>query len=324
MRASRLLSIVLLLQNRGPMTGSELAAELEVSVRTVYRDIDSLSASGIPVIADRGPAGGFRLLEGYRTRLTGLTPDEADTLFLTGAPGIAGELGLGEVMTTTRLKLLAALPDGIRERAERAGSRFHLDAPGWYHDDDDLPFLPLVAEAVWRQHVVAWRYQRWGGEVERTVDPLGLVLKGGVWYVVAAVDGSPRTYRVSRIISAEKLPDRFERPAGFDLATYWSTWSDAFNARMYGQEAMIRLSPSGQRLLSYFLDSYRTRKVRASQGPPDQDGWVTAILPTEAFPHAAMELLRFGMEIEVLGPPELRRQLADLAGEVAARYAAPN
>ena len=323
MRASRLLSIVLLLQNRGRLTGPELAAELEVSVRTVYRDIDALSAAGIPVLADRGPAGGFRLLDGYRTRLTGLTPDEADALFLTGAPDIAGELGLGEVMATAQLKLLAALPDGLRERAERARQRFHLDAPGWYHDDDELPFLPLVAEAVWRQRPVAWRYRRWGGEIERTVEPLGLVLKGGVWYAVAAVDGDPRTYRVSRILSADLQDGRFERPDGFDLAAYWSAWSEAFNRRLYPDTATIRLSPAGQRLLPYFLDSYRTRVVRASQGTADEEGWVSASVPTESLHHAAMELLRFGTEIEVLDPPELRAAIAGLAGAIRTRYAGP-
>ena len=321
MRASRLLSIVLLLQNRGQLTGPELARELEVSVRTIYRDIDSLSASGIPVISDRGPDGGFRLLDGYRTRLTGLTPDEADTLFLTGAPDIAADLGLGEATATTQLKLLAALPEVLRDRAEQARSRFHLDAPGWYHDQDELPFLPLVAEAVWQQREVSWRYQRWGGEINRTVEPLGLVLKGGVWYVVGSDDGRLRTYRVSRIIAASLLPTRFERPAEFDLATYWQEWSDAFNARMYPGEATIRLSPTGQRLLSFFLDSYRTQAVRTTQGSPDDTGWVTARVPTEGLTQAAMELLRFGMEVEVLEPPELRQRLATLAGEIRNRYA---
>lgn len=320
MRASRLLSIVLLLQNRGRLTGPELARELEVSVRTVYRDIDSLSAAGIPVIADRGPDGGFRLLDGYRTRLTGLTPDEADTLFLAGAPAIAAELGLGELMATTRLKLMAALPEAIRDRAERARGRFHLDAPGWYHDAEPLPFLPLVAEAVWQQRSVQWHYHRWGGEIDRTVDPLGIVLKGGVWYVVAAVGDEPRTYRVSRIITATLLDERFERPSGFDLAAFWDEWSEAFNARMYPHGATVRLSPKGQRLLPFFLDSYRTRLVRASQGPPDAEGWVTACLPTESFEHAALELLHFGLEIEVIGPPDLRRQVATLAGQVHRRY----
>jgi len=322
MRASRLLSIVLLLQNRGRLTGPELAAELEVSVRTIYRDIDSLSLSGIPVVADRGPDGGFRLLDGYRTRLTGLTPDEAGTLFLAGAPDIAADLGLSEAMATTQLKLLASLPEALRDRAERVRTRFHLDAPGWYHDEDDLAFLPLVAEAVWQQRELSWRYHRWAGKVDRTVAPLGLVLKGGVWYVVAAVEGTPRTYRVSRIISADLLATRFERPADFDLVAYWRTWSEAFNARMYPGEATIRLSPSGQRLLSFYLDSYRTRAVRASQDPPDGDGWVTARLPTEGLRQAAMELLRFGMEVQVLAPPELRRQLAELAQDVYLRYAA--
>lgn len=161
---------------------------------------------------------------------------------------------------------------------------------------------------------------RWGGEIERTVDPLGLVLKGGVWYVVAAVGDEPRTYRVSRIIAATLLDERFERPSGFDLAAFWDEWSEAFNTRMYPHEATIRLSPKGQRLLSVFLDSYRTRLVRASRGPPDAEGRVTARLPTESFAHAVLELLHFGLEIEVIGPPDLRRQVAELARQVHRGY----
>ncbi len=171
MRASRLLSILLLLQSRGRMTAQQLADEFEISVRTVYRDIDNLSASGVPVYADRGRDGGFQLLDGYRTRLTGLTPAEADALFLTGLPGPAAELGLGDAMAAAQLKLLAALPSERREGAERVASRFHLDPIGWYQTIEQTAFLPTLAEAVWNTRRIGVRYESWTAVVERQLDP---------------------------------------------------------------------------------------------------------------------------------------------------------
>ena len=324
MRAGRLMSILLLLQNRGRLTAPDLAVELEVSVRTIYRDMDALSAAGVPVMADRGTGGGFRLLDGYRTRLTGLTADEADSLFLAGTPGVAADLGLEDVLATAQLKMLAALPDSLRDRADRARARFLLDAPGWYHDDVELPNLPALADAVWNQRTVVVRYQRWGGdEVCRTLDPLGLVLKGGVWYVVAAVDGDRRTYRVSRVGSVEPTGEVFVRSADFDLAAYWAEWSQAFNHRMYPGTATIRLTRVGLHLVGFFLDAYRTQAVRATASPPDAEGWVTATLPIESVTHATLEVLRFGLEAEVIEPADLRQAVADLAGRVAARYRTP-
>ena len=320
MRASRLLSILLLLQTRGRLTARTLADELEVSVRTVYRDLEALGAAGVPVYADRGPAGGYQLIDGYRTRLTGLTPDEAESLFLAGIPGPAAELGLGTVLATAQLKLLAALPPELRARAARLRERFHLDAPGWYGVDDPPPYLTAVADAVWNQRLLRVRYRRWRGEVTRTLQPLGLVLKGGIWYLVAAISGQPRTYRVSRVLELETLPDRFERPEGFDLAEYWQAWTRQFQASVYTDQAIVRLSPRGLALLPHLVESERVRAARTSASPPDQDGWTCVTLPIETPDHAYRALLWLGEDAEVLAPPELRRRLARAVAVLASRY----
>ncbi|MGO4750380.1 helix-turn-helix transcriptional regulator, partial [Streptomyces sp. 2MCAF27] len=277
MRADRLLSLLLLLQNRGRMTAPELAEELEVSVRTVYRDIDALGASGIPVYADRGPAGGYRLLDGYRTRLTGLTGDEADSLFLAGMPGPATELGLGADLATAQLKLRAALPAELGERSRRIQERFHLDAPGWFRDAEEVPHLGAVAEAVWRPRALRVDYRRWRGEVRRKLHPLGLVLKGGIWYLVARAEStesgteSVRTYRVSRILDAEVLDETFERPTGFDLAAHWAESSRRLEGMRFQGEAELLLTPRGLRLLPMKFGAAGEAAVAAA-GPPDADG----------------------------------------------------
>src|SRR5215208_1522243 len=241
MRASRLLSILLLLQTRGRMTAQALADELEVSVRTVYRDVDSLSAAGVPVYADRGPDGGYQLLDGYRTRLTGMTADEAEALFLAGIPGPAAELGLGTVVAAARLKVLASLPTELRARASRLVERFHLDAAAWYHADEPVPFLGPLSEAVWESQRIEIGYNRGDKTVDRILDPLGLVLKAGVWYLVAAADGQPRTYRVSRVARVASLDERFERPESYDLGAFWTESSAAYERDTPRIDVTLRL-----------------------------------------------------------------------------------
>jgi predicted DNA-binding transcriptional regulator YafY len=322
MRASRLLSLLLLLQNRGRMTAPALAAELEVSVRTVYRDVESLGAAGVPIYADRGPTGGYQLLDGYRTRLTGLTSDEADSLFLAGVPGPAAELGLGGALAAAQLKLTAALPAELRDRASRVGERFHLDAPGWFRDAEDTPFLSDLATALWRDQRIAVRYRRWGhDEVDRLLDPLGLVLKAGVWYLVAGgPTGAPRTYRVSRVLSLRTSPGRTHRPPDFSLAEFWRTRSAELRAALWRAEATVRLSPRGLELVPVLLGQLEARAVAESAGEPAGDGWVTATLPIESTRHAESVLLRLGADVEVLAPPELRERLAAVARALVARY----
>ncbi|QLH20194.1 YafY family protein [Streptomyces sp. Rer75] len=323
MRADRLLSLLLLLQNRGRMTAPEIAAELEVSVRTVYRDIDALSGSGVPVYADRGPAGGYRLLDGYRTRLTGLTGDEADSLFLAGMPGPAAELGLGADLTTAQLKLRAALPPELDERSRRIQERFHLDAPGWFRDAEPVPYLAAAAEAVWRRRVLRVHYRRWRGEVHRDLHALGLVLKGGIWYLVARAEDTIRSYRVARILAAEVLGEVFERPAGFDLAAYWQESARAMEAARFRGEAELLLTERGLRLLPMKFGAVGA-VAAAAAGPPDDRGRVRVALPVESLPVAVDDMLRLGTDAEVLGPPELRTAVARAVTELAERYGPPD
>ena len=320
MRSSRLLSILLLLQTRGRMTAQQLADELEVSLRTIYRDVDGLAASGVPLYADRGPAGGYQLLEGYRTRLTGLTHDEAGSLFFAGLPGPASELGLGAVLATAQLKLLAALPTEMRSRAARISERFHLDAPAWFTEADATPFLALVADAVWNQRRVAVRYRRSAGPVERTLEPLGLVLKSGVWYVVAAAEGQVRTYRVSRITAAELLEERFDRPQNFVLADHWAESIAAYEAELPRLEVTLRVDPDRIGQLADVVGSAALH--RGTELPAeDPDGWRHFRLELEWPDEVAGRLVGAGDAVEVLAPPELRAAVVAVARASLARHA---
>jgi predicted DNA-binding transcriptional regulator YafY len=310
-KSSRLLSILLLLQTRGRMTAAQLAEALEVSVRTVYRDVEALSTAGVPLYGDAGHAGGYRLLGGYRTRLTGLTSDEAEALFLAGVPGPAAELGLGPVLAAAQLKVRAALPTELREHADRISGRFHLDAPGWYTDVDETPFLHTVAEAVWNNRVLYAIYRRWREptDVERRLEPYGLVLKAGRWYVVAGP--GPRTFRVDQILklTTSTSDEEFTRPEGFDLAAYWTAHQRDFHDRLYRSEAVVRLAPGAT----------LARAVPVN-GRTEQDGWTLMSVPIESVEHAHGEFLRLGTDIEVLSPPELRDRIAHTVAELTERY----
>jgi predicted DNA-binding transcriptional regulator YafY len=322
MRASRLVSILLLLQTRGRMTAQELADRLEVSVRTIYRDAESLHAAGIPLYGDAGPKGGYQLLDGYRTRLTGLTADEAESLFLAGLPGPAAELGLGAVVTAAQLKLMAALPVELRDRAGRIQERFHLDAPTWYRDPEPVTYLPAVADAVWNERRIQVRYRRWKApqEVERRLDPYGLVIKAGRWYLVARAGEDVRTYRVSQILDLHPLPEGFTRPDGFDLAAYWQGYLAEFEARLRWGVAVVRLSPRGMENLADLMTPGVVAAAGESAEPPDEEGWTRVTVPIESIEHALAEFLRLGTDVEVLAPAELRDRVAATAVQLAARY----
>ncbi|UQU63704.1 YafY family transcriptional regulator [Couchioplanes caeruleus] len=322
MRASRLVSLLLLLQTRGRMTAQELADELEVSVRTVYRDVESLGASGVPVYADRGPAGGYQLLDGYRTRLTGLTGDEAGSLFLAGVPGPAAELGLGSVLAAAELKLRASLPGELAGRADRVRERFHLDAPGWFRADEPTPFLATVADAVWREQQLEVRYRRWKAprEVTRTLAPLGVVLKAGRWYLVAAAGERVTAYRVVNILDARIRDEPAARPAGFDLAAFWREWTDRYESSVYTATATVRMTAEALARMAYIFPPEMSRVARAEATEPDEAGWLTTRVPIESVRHGHIELLKLGADAEVLDPPELRERFATTARGLMATY----
>ncbi|MFC4529944.1 helix-turn-helix transcriptional regulator [Sphaerisporangium dianthi] len=325
MRASRLLSILLMLQSRGRMTARELAGELEVSVRTIYRDVDSLHTAGIPLYGEAGHEGGYRLLDGFRTRLTGLTGQEAEALFLAGMPGPAAELGLGALAAAAERKIEAALPPDLRAGARRIREHFHLDAPGWYHDGDQVPHLPEVAGAVWNRRVITVLYRRWAepSEVERTLEPYGLVLKAGKWYLVARCDGAMRTYRVNQILRLQVTGESFVRPDTFDLGDHWRAHLTDFRARLIQGHAVIRLSPAGRERLTEVASSAVAGAVDRTAGPPDDQGWITATVPIESLTHAHGQFLQLGAEVAVLEPAELRRRMTGTAHALAALYPRP-
>ncbi|KJK43847.1 transcriptional regulator [Lentzea aerocolonigenes] len=320
MRASRLVSLLLLLQTKGRMTAQALADELEVSVRTIYRDVESLHGAGVPLYGDAGPAGGYQLLDGYRTRLTGLTEQEAESLFLAGLPGPAADLGLGDAVSAAQLKLMAALPSSMRDRASRMASRFHLDAPAWYYDPERSPFLELVADAVWHSRCLEVSYRRWQApeDVTRTLKPLGLVLKAGRWYLVAQGSSRISTYRVSQMQAVTVLDTTFERPGGFDLAEHWAASLEEFQARQYTGEAVIRLTARG--FESFASNVLPVVARAAAESAVDEGERVRVTIPIESIGHAAGMLLRMGGEVEVLSPPELRAHITDVVRQLAATY----
>ncbi len=321
MRASRLVQLLLFLQTRGRTTAAVLARELEVSERTVHRDVDALSAAGVPIYAERGPHGGIQLIDGYRTRLTGLTGEEAEALFLSGLPGPAAELGLGTVVAAARLKVLAALPSELRVRASRLVERFHLDAAGWFHASEEVPHLAVLADAVWESRRILITYRRGDQAVERSLEPLGLVLKAGTWYLVANSEGQARTYRVSRISSAVASDEVVPRPQDFDLPAYWDESITAYERDAPRIAITLRIDPS---VLGVLADAVGGQAVRQAERIPanDPEGWVHLRVMADWPEEAPGRLIMLGSRAEILDPPEVRERAILLARRMLERHAA--
>jgi predicted DNA-binding transcriptional regulator YafY len=294
-----------------------------VSVRTVYRDVDELSAAGVPVWADRGRNGGFQLKPGWRTRLDGLTEPEAQAMFLGGLPGPAAQLGLGEAMASAQLKLMAALPDGWREDARRVSSRFHLDPVVWFRGAPPTDHLPAIAQAVWSERRVQVCYESWRGIVERTLDPLGLVLKAGIWYMAASVPAKPpRTYRLSNILALTLTEQPCVRPKGFDLAAYWAESTQRFESELYHGEAVLLLSESGlKRLKNVAAAAVADAAERSATPIAEPAGWVQVTVPIESIEHAADQMLRLGADALVVEPSALRERVRETLQRLSTLYA---
>lgn len=311
------------------MTAAELARELEVSERTVTRDAQALSEAGVPVYADRGRAGGYRLIGGYRTRLTGLARSEAEALFLSGVPGALREMGLEDAASAARLKVSAALLPSLRDASRTASQRFHLDAPSWFEEPKTPELLPAVADAVWDDRRIVARYRRGDSEVERELEPYGLVLKAGIWYLCARVPGrSPgtgsfRTYRIDRFLTVDGDGDgeRFTRDEEFDLPVYWDEQTERFARSILHAEVVVRLSAEGVRRLPRVVDPVAARDALASAGAPDGHGLTTVTLRVESEEVAHTQLTALGAEAEVLAPASLRERFAGDARRLAGMYA---
>lgn len=318
MRADRLLSILLLLQVHRRLTARELAKRMEVSERTIHRDMEALSMAGVPVVAGRGTGGGWGLMEAYRTNLTGLNEAEIQAVFLSGPPRLLADLGLDKAAQAALIKLLAALPALSRHNAEEIRQRIYVDAAGWRQPGETIPFLPRLQEAIWLERKLRLSYRRGGdgAAVERVVEPLGLVAKGSVWYLVAAVEGEFRSYRVSRVQDATLTDEPFTRPRDFDLAAHWEQSTVEFKANLPRYPATVRADPAIVPRMRQ--ESHYTRLQRV--GPPEADGWVTVDILFEEEHSAREYVLSFGPQMEVLEPAALREQVLQAAQDIVARY----
>jgi predicted DNA-binding transcriptional regulator YafY len=304
MRADRLLSLLLLLQARGRMTGREVSRRLEVSLRTVHRDMEALGAAGVPVFALRGSRGGWLLDEGWRTRVPGLDEAELQALLM-AQPRVVGEPRLARAAERALEKLMAALPAPLQEQASSIRKRLFVDTTSWSGAVEDLSMLPIVQEAVSRDRRLAFRYWPAGREAkERIVEPLGLVAKGGTWYLVARTPDGFRTFRVSRMENARLLGEAFERPAAFDLEAYWRASTEELRKGRQRYEATLCVEPAA---------AASFQRWRASNPPPPHagpEGWVTLRVPFDDEEQALFVALGMGARAEVIAPASLRRRVA--------------
>jgi predicted DNA-binding transcriptional regulator YafY len=327
MRADRLVSLALLLQARGRMSARALGAELEVSVRTIYRDISALNAAGVPVVAESGPGGGCWLLDGYRFPLRGLSRDDAAALLILGVPAAVAELGLADALAAAHRKISVT---GGGTGASR--TLVHLDMPRWFHQAEDVPHLRTLADAVRNQRRLQLGYQRGGDRAEttRVVAPLGLVNKAGVWYLVASrgdgADGAsragdPAVFRAGRVTSARVLADPFIRPADFDLTSFWDRWSASFASSRAKAEVQVRASPDA---IAAFPEVFgdAVRPILAAAPPADERGFLVVTLTFDDEAAAAHRLAGFGGQVEVLSPAAVRMRLVVSARQLLERYQA--
>ena len=320
MRADRLMSLLMLLQTRGRMTAVQLAEELAVSQRTIYRDIEALSLAGVPVYTAGGPGGGCSLLNSYRTNLTGLTEDEVRALFMLSIPDPLVELGVSDELKKAMLKLSAALSPRQQQNEVRTRQRIHLDSTGWSAVEESTPHLQTIHRALWGDRKLQLRFRlMFDTEVVRLAAPYGLVAKEGDWHLVYAANEHVSVQRVVQVLTAEIMGETFSRPADFDLVTFWKEWCAVVEANRSRYLTTVRVAPDLIPWLpNYFGADVETAVTQASL--PDSEGWFNVTLPFESFEEARAKLLGFGGAVEVLAPEALRLSVADFAQQIIARY----
>ena len=325
MRADRLISILMLLQTNGRMTADDLAERLEVSPRTIYRDLDALSGAGVPVYAERGPNGGCMLMESYRTNLTGLNEKEVQALFMFTVPGLLADLGADKASEAAMLKLMASLPAPFQQDAAFVQKRLHLDPGAWFQSEEEVPYLSLVQTAVWQNQRLRLNYRRGDGQwVKQLIDAYGLVAQASVWYVVGGIRGEKiQVYRVSRIMDAELTGSNFERPADFDLAAYWQSWRDQFEARQNRLTVQLRVPPSSGPLLALVFGEGIVAALLTAPSAEDTAGNVLLSVTFDSLETACRQLLGLGTAVDVISPPELRQHLYERAQQAVQQYQHP-
>lgn len=314
MKASRLLSILMILQVRKHRTADQLAEELEVSARTIHRDVDELSAAGVPIYAERGREGGFRLLDGYQTRLTGLDADEASALMMSGIGTALDDLGLKDALSQTERKLLAALPEPTRAKALMVTDRFHLDPLGWYRQKEVTPFVTQIATAVWADQRISISYESWKGRVQRDLDSIAIVLKAGVWYLIGRAE-TVRVYRIANVKAFNLLGETFNRPANFDVSGFWADWAQKFETRIRSDRARLRVTSRGLKLLTNM--GLHLIEITPVKGHPDVSDVELAV---EEESSAVREILSLGAEAEVIKPAALRKALKSEISKISKNY----
>lgn len=308
MIASRLLSILMRLQ-LGPVSARRLASDLEVSTRTIYRDVDELSAAGIPIYCERGRNGGLRLLKDWTVQTPGFTLSDVNALLTAHDPEILKDIGLNLPLSDAQLKLLLALPSEVDRSAVLTSQRLLIDPVQWYRRRDRSEALTICAKAIWDNREITLGYRSWKQDVERTVQPLGLVLKAGVWYLVARTGGNTRTYRVDNILSAKISETLFERPADFDLARVWRESVRRFEDDLKVMEAELELTNEGLRRLDR-MGAHVMEAAAQSRRPATQPDWYNVNIPIESIENAVYEILALGRHARVIKPAQLRTKIA--------------
>jgi predicted DNA-binding transcriptional regulator YafY len=324
MRADRLISLLMLLQINGRMTADNLAKRLEVSPRTIYRDLDALSSAGVPVYAERGPHGGCMLMESYRTNLTGLNEKEVQALFMFTVPGLLADLGAEKASEAAMLKLMASLPAPFQQDAAFVQQRLHLDPAAWFQPDEAVPFLSLLQTAVWQSQRVRMTYRRGDGQwVKRLLDPYGLVAKASVWYVVGTIYGGMiQVYRVSRIMKGTLTGSQFTRPDSFDLAAFWQQWRNRFEAQQNSLTVTLRVAPDSGPLLARLFGEGIVSSLLASSGSQKDASHSIISLTFDSMETACRQLIGLGTAVEILAPKSLRQMMAEQARSVMSQYQA--